>query len=160
MLRLSMGRLLQPVVASISTTRNTPVRRRRLLLVALLTRDLILRLTSLRGAYARSCGWDKPNQYQPGATVFGERWPIAGGLGVGQLQWRPADKQGGRSGEAEQLAMVEFDYMMSNAVVRVLTLRSGHRSTIAVLNASIISGSQTPVVRPRKKYVTWGKMYS
>lgn len=36
--------------------------------------------------------------------------------------------------------MVEFDDKESNAVVRVLTLKSGHKSTIAVLNASIISG--------------------
>ena len=42
-----------------------------------------------------TCGWAKPSQYQPppGATVPGERWPIAGGLGVDQLQWRPP--QGG-----------------------------------------------------------------
>ena len=58
---------------------------------------------------------------------------------MGQLQWRPWPAGGGNGG-AEQLALVEFDETISNAVVRVLTLNSGHRNTIAVLNASIISG--------------------
>ena len=62
---------------------------------------------------------------------------MAGGLGVGQLQWRPWPAS---NGGAEQLALVEFDEVVGNAVVRVLTLNSGHRDTIAVLNASIISG--------------------
>lgn len=58
---------------------------------------------------------------------------------MGQLQWRPGPV-GDDNEDAEQLALVEFDDTLSNAVVRVLTLNSGHRNTIAALNASIISG--------------------
>jgi hypothetical protein len=78
--------------------------------------------------------------------VFGERWPLDGGLGVGQLQWRPPLPGGGEAVgggpelPVEQLAMVEYDYSINDAVVKILTLGSGHKAVVTQLNASVVSG--------------------
>ena len=67
-----------------------------------------------------------------------DRWPgLTGGDDYDNKHRNPL---GMEQQESEQLAMVEFDDELSNAVVRVLTLQSGQKTTIAVLNASIISG--------------------
>ena len=86
--------------------------------------------------------------------VFGERWPLNGvtsdhqlNLGVGQLQWRPQQPPQPNQQSTEQLALVEMNTdkpwtpnKPSFAVLKTLTLGSGSKQVVSLLNTSEISG--------------------
>jgi hypothetical protein len=76
-----------------------------------------------------------PKQYGRDGLQPVEAWPLSGGFGIGQLQWRP--------GTAKQLALVEFDDTLENAALEVWECPMPGppvKHFIANLNASIAAG--------------------
>ena len=58
-----------------------------------------------------------PNEYVHDGVQPDEAWPMAGGLGVGQLQWRPRRNE---TDANRELAQVEFDESLGSAVLKVV----------------------------------------
>jgi len=92
-----------------------------------------------------------PNEYVTNGVQPDEAWPMAGEMGIGQLQWRPRRNE---TDDNRALAQVEFDEKKGSAVLKVVNCpmpgppQHQDSSIIAVLNASIDSGEPRWYIRP------------